>query len=513
MKFFKKILTSLLIIVSFMLCVGCYFINAQTMKDVRGTYKLTAYTRTYSNPSEGQSIDYIKDNGWEAYLIVTGSSEGWFAMKTSETAAYAKQVTLSYEYDLEETSKVRYVFYQDSVSSDKTRLGVQEDKLTHSTPSVDLGILQRPYSISMTFEKVDDATDLTYAKKKLGEMPTYSKGAYRQQGLYYLQEYGTAEDAAHTPEYESQYIYFYFALDTGAEKATVYYALKSDCQQRQEEVDVKPIGDWEGMEIDGVDWTPEWIGATSVVHTFAPTEEVPYTVTQKLHLWWREYTKEELETQLQADLDAYLDSVEENGGDSSGTEIEGERYAVTFNADPDWLYEELESSYVAGETVVVKIDIAYDLGFMFFVNGEEIRHYDDVDGAWVFKFTMPEEDVVIDFKTYNGFIIYEYEDELITTYYRLHLDAKYVWVTAYYEDYASGAVVAILETGDYDTAIGRETIGGFEFIYPDSNRITVLYNEQFYTLSEALEAGYLTQSDLETVHGLHREKYLYLYDE
>ena len=150
---------------------------------------------------------------------------------------------------------------------------------------------------------------------------------------------------------------------------------------------------------------------------------------------------------------------------------------------------------------------------MFFVNGEEIRHYDDVDGAWVFKFTMPEEDVVIDFKTYNGFIIYEYEDELITTYYRLHLDAKYVWVTAYYEDYASGAVVAILETGDYDTAIGRETIGGFEFIYPDGNRITVLYNEQFYTLSEALEAGYLTQSDLETVHGLHREKYLYLYDE
>ena len=71
----------------------------------------------------------------------------------------------------------------------------------------------------------------------------------------------------------------------------------------------------------------------------------------------------------------------------------------------------------------------------------------------------------------------------------------------------------ILETGDYDTAIGRETIGDFEFIYPDSNRITVLYHEQFYTLSEALEAGYLTQSDLETVHGLHRENYLYLYDE
>lgn len=282
-------------------------INAQTMDNIKGTYKLTSYTKTYDTPADGKSVDYITDYAMEAYLVVTGESEGWYVVKTNVVSAYAKKVTLSYEYDTQNTSEVCFVFYQDSTESARTRLGVQENTLTHSAPSVTIGDLGRPYSISMTFEKADTATDLSYAQAKLGEMPIYGFGAYRHKGLYYLQENAVALGNAEE-EYVSDYIYCYVELDTAGMTATAHYALRSTGEQYVKTLTVEEQSDWASVLINGEAWTEEWQNSTSYMRAKDGSEM--YQVTQYLHLWWLAYTPAELEEQIAADMQAYLDTQE-----------------------------------------------------------------------------------------------------------------------------------------------------------------------------------------------------------
>lgn len=97
-------------------------------------------------------------------------------------------------------------------------------------------------------------------------------------------------------------------------------------------------------------------------------------------------------------------------------------------------------------------------------------------------------------------------EELICEYsYRMHDPrADYVSIRKYYGRFASGALVAMIDSGDYPCVEWEETIGSTIITYGDGNRILVLYNGEFYTLPEAYTAGYLTAEDLDTIAKLHR---------
>ena len=179
-------------------------------------------------------------------------------------------------------------------------------------------------------------------------------------------------------------------------------------------------------------------------------------------------------------------------------------YSVTMN-DAEWLYEELQSKYKFGEVVSVKIKMAYDLGYLFLVNGEKINVSRDVSGLyWEFAFTMPNCDVVIDFKTYDGFLPDHNYAVLIETYWLKNLRyTEFVNVSRYYGEFESGAIVAMIDAGGYDDEVWHEVIDGFSFYYHNSNRITVLYEGEFYTLTDAYKAGYITHDDLATIADLH----------
>lgn len=178
---------------------------------------------------------------------------------------------------------------------------------------------------------------------------------------------------------------------------------------------------------------------------------------------------------------------------------ERDEYSVTMN-DEEWLYESLKPTYKAGETVTVKIKMAMDLGYIFLVNGEKITNERDVDGLyWEFTFTMPSEDVVIDFKTYDGFLPDYNYSRLIEAHWMKYPDAPWVSVRHYYGEFASGAIVAMVDAGGYAEYCWSETVAGYTFDYGDGNRITVLYEGEIYTLEEAYESGYLTNDDLKTI--------------
>jgi hypothetical protein len=182
-------------------------------------------------------------------------------------------------------------------------------------------------------------------------------------------------------------------------------------------------------------------------------------------------------------------------------------YSLMMSA-PEWLYEELKHTYYEGETVSVKISMATDVGFLFFVNGEELTDYQDVDGLyWEFTFEMPACDTYVHFKTYDGFLPDVNYGTLIETYYRQNLDAPFVHVRHYYCEFASGAIVAMLDTSGYDAYLWDETIGDTVIHYRDGNRIVALCpNNKFYTLTEAFENGYLTAEDIAAIAEMHNNQ-------
>ena len=53
---------------------------------------------------------------------------------------------------------------------------------------------------------------------------------------------------------------------------------------------------------------------------------------------------------------------------------------------------------------------------------------------------------------------------------------------------------------NYDCALWTETVTDYDFNYSDANRIRVLYKNEFYTLAQAYENGYLTKENIKDIH-------------
>ncbi|MBQ7913417.1 MAG: hypothetical protein IJ308_06740 [Clostridia bacterium] len=93
-------------------------------------------------------------------------------------------------------------------------------------------------------------------------------------------------------------------------------------------------------------------------------------------------------------------------------------------------------------------------------------------------------------------------------------NGDYAYIIEYYGKFNSGAIVALMSATcfDHPAVVRHETVGDIEFIYPDSNRIIVLYQKEFFTLPEAYENGYLSAYDLADVYLTHNLKHYLLYD-
>ncbi len=268
MKIAKKMLAVLLIIAVLATTVGCYMVSGQKMDTVKGTYRLTRYTRTPAyERREGytpRTVNYVEDEDYqyEDYLIVTGTSTGYYVHKDADNPAYVKEITLSYQYDEEDSSKVEYVIYNDSLSVNQesgiNKLGVTRGNLNYSKAAFDYtqlftGKKMRSEDISVRWEKVDKATDLSYVQKALGTLKQYSYQAFGARGIY---ELDAGVEISTGTYLESRYQYFFYVIDTAENAATVtaYYALK----ETPTEVVSKSLSisgttaDWSAMTIDGL---------------------------------------------------------------------------------------------------------------------------------------------------------------------------------------------------------------------------------------------------------------------
>ena len=158
------------------------------MSRVKGTYKLTHYSYTPSyERKEGytpNSKNYVEDEEYlyEDYLIITGTSTGYYVHKAVGEEPYVKEITLSYEYDSDDSSKVEYVIFNDSITVNENsgihRLGVTRNNLNYTKNALDYTELftkrpMRSEAISVRWERVDRATDLSYVQEQIGSMKKY----------------------------------------------------------------------------------------------------------------------------------------------------------------------------------------------------------------------------------------------------------------------------------------------------------------------------------------------------
>ena len=273
MKIVKRLLAVTLIIAFMLTSVGCYMISGQKMKTVKGTYKLTHYTYTPKyERKEGytpRTFNYLEDEEYqyEDYLIITGSAMGYYVHKEANSPAYVKEVTLSYEYSSEDSSKVEYVIFNDAISVNENsgfnRMGVTRNSLNYTKNALDYTELftkrpMRSEAMSVRWEKVSRDTDLEYAEKQLGELKKYDYNAFGVRGIY---QRNAPWDTATGVVQDDPYQYFYYVIDTAENKlkATAYYALKeSPTEQVTRQLTLERLAeDWSSISIDGVIWTLE----------------------------------------------------------------------------------------------------------------------------------------------------------------------------------------------------------------------------------------------------------------
>ena len=268
----KRLLAILLIVTMLFSTASCYMISGQKMNKVKGTYKLTTYSYTPKHERrEGytpKTYDYINGEEYlyEDYLIVTGSSTGYYVHKQVGQDAYVKEVTLSYEYSQDDSSKVEYIIYNDSitVNGDEgglNRLGVNRDFLNYSKASFDYKELftkkeMRSESLSVSWKKVDKATDLSYVEEQLGNLIKYDYKSFSVRGIYHLL---TSNNTVGDDISENKYQYFYYVIDTAENgiRATAFYALKSSPSTvESREASISRIDDeWNSIKLDGNIWT------------------------------------------------------------------------------------------------------------------------------------------------------------------------------------------------------------------------------------------------------------------
>lgn len=274
MKIVKHLLAMLLILAVLLSTVGCYFVSSQKMYRVKGTYKLTNYTYTPSYERKDgytpKQRDYVngEEYMYEDYLIITGTSKGYYIHKEVGADPYVKEITLSYEYDSEDSSKVSYVIYNDALTVNKTdggvnRLGVAKNNLNYNKSSFDYTELftkrpMRSESLYVRWEKVDRTTDLSYAEKKLGSLKYYDYNSFAIRGIYELSSQTEIENGN---VLESQYLYFFYVIDTaeGVTNITTCYATKDAPKNKITKTVYisKTADDWSTFTLDGKVWIKE----------------------------------------------------------------------------------------------------------------------------------------------------------------------------------------------------------------------------------------------------------------
>lgn len=251
----KKIISGLLI--AFFVLFGVFALCAcqpGTIEEVEGTYELEIFSRRYPDQmpevAEGETPpeqtytthDYMQEAQVKAYLVLNKDGDGYAVYQDKDTELFVESIRIT--YNTSEESKISTLTYTNGYAANRTT-GVKKEKdpipgrgeetlyVNARSNGVTLvrdyqiyhAVLlpgaERPYSQSVTYRKVDKATDLSYVNKRLKK--TLTAPAFELQGLNGLLVIGSSYS-----DQNAEYVYCALEINAVTKKASLYYALLSD---------------------------------------------------------------------------------------------------------------------------------------------------------------------------------------------------------------------------------------------------------------------------------------------
>ena len=170
-RYIVSALLALIMIFSAFNLSGCYVINSGKMSKIEGTYELTGYT-TDKNEME--------ERGIVLYVVIKSDGTGYYAYSDNDTELYYSSIRCKFTKDEENDDKYDYVEMDFEKNGAYKKFGVNAQFMSKTTLSSSVpqwggnlleGTLAIDYYISVTFTRVDKATDLSYVKSVLGDAP------------------------------------------------------------------------------------------------------------------------------------------------------------------------------------------------------------------------------------------------------------------------------------------------------------------------------------------------------
>ena len=224
-KFFNILFFVVLTTLSFFL-VSCYQSKPGYMKDLTGTYELTKYTyRLKDQEADEEKDNRLKTDQIKAYLVISADGTGYYVFKSKDKSLTTEAVRITYDYDTEETNKIREIHYTNGMYSPTgttsqaipgnghESLGLLFKLFSKTLNMTHPAILGSKYYSSVTYKRVSRKTDLSYASKKIGETLSCKEFEYNGLTGTYVLDYA----------YDTGLTYFILDINVDTNKASIYY--------------------------------------------------------------------------------------------------------------------------------------------------------------------------------------------------------------------------------------------------------------------------------------------------
>ena len=168
----KKLITLVLLLsvlaASLFSLSGCYTVKSGKMKNVEGTYELTAYSK---------NEDMIAKNGIRLYVVIRSDGNGYYAYTDNDTPLYFSELRCRFTQDTEKSGYYSYVELNFTGGSSWEKLAVNSGwrvkDLNSYLPKYGGNIFDGTYGIqyyiSVAFTRVSSKTDLSYLEELFGK--------------------------------------------------------------------------------------------------------------------------------------------------------------------------------------------------------------------------------------------------------------------------------------------------------------------------------------------------------
>lgn len=209
-------------------------VNAGTLDELAGTYKLVEYTMT---PDEGDQINMLQEKNIEAYIVVGKDGYGYYAYKDKETDLWYDTIKIAYTVDDENSSLYRGIEYTRGLNvvsskNDYPGRGKENMGFTKDNQSLNYSILNTKVKINgkelgndfksyIRYEKISNETTAATMESKLS-ISCANLPKYEYKAVNGLLQYQTSY------EEDNEFVYNFLTFDSVNLTYSYQYMKKSD---------------------------------------------------------------------------------------------------------------------------------------------------------------------------------------------------------------------------------------------------------------------------------------------